>query len=209
VVTPRWQMGVKVPSRFLSTRFVKEASKAGKVLPPEQPARAGSDAAPLDSSLEWMGEESVIIYLEVIPSTECHCKHEEAVAVLLLLWTKEPRCRSAMQHEVFEAHHAELRRKVAPKRKSPSETSAKATRDAVPGSAPRPTVDTGHVGGAPTVLSTRAAARAAARGSLPSGRVEGAAAVPQAVAEKAEAAAVADKEKPVTSSPAKRSRQVE
>ena len=123
VVAPRWPMGVKVPSRFLSARFVKEASKAGKVFPPEQPVRAGSDAAPSDSSLERMGEESVIIFLDVIPSTECHCKHEEAVAVLLLLWTKEPRCRSAMQHEVFKADQAALRRKAAPKRKSPSEAS--------------------------------------------------------------------------------------
>jgi len=208
VVAPRWPMGVKVPSRFLSSRFVKAASKAGTDLPPEQPVGTDSDAAPWDSSLERKSEEYVIIYLDLFPSTECHCKHKEAVAVLLLLWTKEPRCRSAMQHEVFKADHAALRRKAAPKRKSPCGTAAQAARDVAPVLAPRPAGDTINVGRTPSVLTTRAAARAAARGS-PFGCVEGAAAVQKEVEKEAEADAEAGEDEPASSSPAKRTRQVE
>jgi len=219
VVAPRWPMGVKVPSRFLSPRFSKAASKAGKVLPAEEPLRTGADVAAGDDTVARLSEESVTIYLDVIPSTECHCKHEEAVAVLLLLWTKEPRCRSAMQHEVFKADHAALRRKAAPKRKSSSSTCAQAA----PALAPRQPVDSSRVGGASTVLRTRAAARAAARGAPPSsapvlnvevlpapaGRVDGALAVPEVAAEDPAVVAEAEEDEPLTSSPAKRSRQVE
>jgi len=223
VVAPRWPMGVKVPSRFLSPRFFKAASKASKVLPREEPLRAGADMAAGDVSCARLSEESVIIYLDATPSTECHCKHEEAVAVLLLLWTKEPWCRSAMQHEVFKADHAALRRKAAPKRKSPDGTCAKALRDGAPDLAPRQVVDTGRVGRASTVSTTRAAARAAARGATPSaapvlhvevlpapaGRVEGAPAVPEAETEEPEVVSEGEEDGPLTSSPAKRSRQVE
>ena len=137
VVAPRWPMGVKVPSRFLSPRFAKAASKAGKVLPVEEPLRTGADVAAGDDTLARLSEDFVTIYLDAILSTECHCKHEEAVAVLSLLWTKEPRCRSAMQHEVVKADHAALRRKPAPKRRSPDGTGARAVRDGPPDLAPR------------------------------------------------------------------------
>jgi len=223
VVAPRWPMGVTVPSRFLPPRFVKAASKAGKVLPPEEPLRTDADMAAEDISRAGLTEESVIIYLDVIPSSECHCKHEKAVEVWLLLWTKEPRCRSAMQHEVFKADHAALRRKAAPKRKAPNGTCAKSVGDEAPDLAPRQAVDTVRAGGASTVLTTRAAARAAARGApssaapvvhtevrpAPTGGVEGAPAVTEVESEGPEVMAEAGEDEPLLSSPAKRSRQVE
>ena len=58
VVAPRWPMGVKVPSRFLSPRFVKAASKAGKVLPREARLRAGADLAAGDILCARLSEES-------------------------------------------------------------------------------------------------------------------------------------------------------
>jgi len=223
VVAPRWPMGVKVPSRFLSPRLAKAASKAGKVLPAEEPLRTGADVAAADDTLARLSEDFVTIYLDAILSPECHCKHEEAVAVLLLVWTKKPRCRSAMQHEVFKADHAAVRRKPAPKRKSPDGTGAKELRDGPPDLAPRQAVDNGRVGGASTVLTTRAAARAAARGATPSAapvrhvevrpapavRVEGAPVVPEAETLELEVMAEGNEDVPLTSSPAKRSRQVE
>eukprot|EP00168_Porphyra_purpurea_P014350 TRINITY_DN4100_c0_g1_i1.p3 TRINITY_DN4100_c0_g1~~TRINITY_DN4100_c0_g1_i1.p3 ORF type:complete len:252 (+),score=56.13 TRINITY_DN4100_c0_g1_i1:1854-2609(+) len=216
VVAPRWPTSAKVPSRFLSAQSLMSATKAGKVFPAEEPLEAGVDAAAAGSALARLGEESVIIDIDGIPLTECHCKHEGAVALLLFLWTKEPRCRSAMQHEVFKEDHAALRRKVAPKRKSPSGLSAKGLGDVPRDLAPRPTGDSGRVGGVSTVLTTRAAARAAAGGTPPSttpvlylevlpptaGRVEGAPVVQEPSAEEPEAAAASDEDEPATPSPA-------
>jgi len=165
VVAPRWPMGVKVPTRFLPSKMVKSACKSGEVRPAEEPLDEG--AADLFTDQTRLTEEFVTIFLDAIPSSEHHRKHEEAVAALLLLWCKEPRCHSVMKHEVFKADHAALRRKAAPKRKSPS--TAAVPVDGVPaGLAPRPTEAAGFAGGESAVLATRAAARLAAGATAPS-----------------------------------------
>jgi len=215
VVAPRWPMGVKVPTRFLPAKFVKTAAKAGKVLPAERSLATGSDEAAVDQT--QLAEEFVIVILESIPTSENHCKHEEAVAALLLLWSEEPRSRSVMKHEVFKADHAAMRRKAAPKRKSPGASSAAAVA-ASDGVAPSLSAHSGVVG-ASTVLATRAAARAAAGGAPPSatsvlslgilpaptGPAEGAGTVRAAESEEAEEEDEAE-DPPVTPSPAKRGR---
>jgi len=221
VVAPRWPVGVKVPTRFLPSKLVKAASKSGEVRPAEEPLE--EDAAEAVADQTRLTEEFVTIFLDSIPSSEHHCKHEEAVAALLLLWCKEPRCHAVMKHEVFKADHAALRRKATTKRKSPSSAAAGVV-DGVPaGLAPRPTVDAGRVGGAFSVLATRAAARLAAGAAPPSTtpvlhvrvlpspheRNEEAPTVQEPRTEEAAASADAEDNESETSRLAKRSRRAE
>jgi len=149
--------------RFLPLKVTKAARKAGKVLAADEPLNGGVDEVVADQTR--LLEESVVVFLDAIPASENHCKHEEAVAALLLLWDNEPRCKSIMEHEVFKADHAAMRRKAAPKRKSPgcSDGQAASVRDgATPTLVPRPTTDQAAGARPSTVLAARAAARAAA-----------------------------------------------
>jgi len=219
VVAPRWPLGVKVPVRFLPVKYVKDARKAGKVMPAEEPLATGVEDAAADQTR--LMEESVIVYLDAIPTSDNHCKHEEAVAALLLLWDNEPKSKRIMEHEVFKADHAALRRKAAPKRKSPSGSAAQAANagdGSVPTLAPRPPVLAAAAGRPSTVLAVRAAARATAGGAAPDGTPvlfrQLVPAAPGAV-EEAPAAASPPVEEPreepagdlSTSSPTKRARQ--
>jgi len=215
VVAPRWPLGVKVPTSFLPATFVRAAAKAGSVLPAELPLATGGNEA--DADVSRQGERSIIIFLEAIPTSENHFKHKKAMAALLLLWSREPRSRSVMEHEVFKADHAALRRKAASKRKSSGACSsaAVAASDGVARNvSPQP-------GGACTssVLVTRAAARAAAGDAppfatsvlsleslpAPAGRAEGGGTKRVPEAEEAEEEAEAE-DGPVTPRPAKRGR---
>ena len=116
LVAPRWPMGVKVPTRFLPSKMVKSACNLGQDRPAEEPLDEG--AADVFTDQTRLTKELVTIFLDAIPSSEHRCKHEEAVAALLVLWCKEPRCHSVMKHEVFKEDHAALRREAAHKRKS-------------------------------------------------------------------------------------------
>ena len=205
----------KVPTSFLPATFVRAAAKAGSVLPAELPLATGGNEA--DADVSRQGERSIIIFLEAIPTSENHFKHKKAMAALLLLWSREPRSRSVMEHEVFKADHAALRRKAASKRKSSGACSsaAVAASDGVARNvSPQP-------GGACTssVLVTRAAARAAAGDAppfatsvlsleslpAPAGRAEGGGTKRVPEAEEAEEEAEAE-DGPVTPRPAKRGR---
>ena len=129
VVGTRWPLGVNVPMRFLPKKYEKQSKKAGV----RKDSRAGGkdksggdktreeggghDDAPVrDTGEDDTVEDSFIINLDAIPTSEMHCKHEIAVAALLLLWDKEPRARTIMEHEVFKADHAAQRRMAVAKR---------------------------------------------------------------------------------------------
>jgi len=170
VVAPRWPLGVNVPVRFLPVKYVKDARQAGKVVPAEEPL--GTDVEDAAADQTRLMEESVIVFLEAIPTSDNHCKQEEAVAALLLLWDNEPKSKRIMKHEVFKADHAALRRKAAPKRKSPGGSATQAA-NAGNGGAPTlaslPPVHAAAAGRPSPVLAARAAARATAGGAEPDG----------------------------------------
>lgn len=129
VVGTRWPLGVNVPLRFLPKKYEKQSKKAGG----GKGNRAGGkgknggnttqkeggtrdDATVLDTGKDDTEEDSFVITLDAIPTSEMHCKNEIALAALLLLWDKEPRARRIMEHEVFKADHAAQRRMAVAKR---------------------------------------------------------------------------------------------
>jgi len=134
VVGTCWLLGVTVPLRFLPKKYERQSKKAGRGKDNREGGgngKNGGDRAhkevgthdgATDNDMEENNavEDSFVINLDAIPTSEMHCKHEIAVAAVFLLWDKEPKARTIMEHEVFKADRAAQRRMAVAKRNSAS-----------------------------------------------------------------------------------------
>jgi len=174
----QWPLSVVVPARFLTPKATKKLPAATMPTEPlrnncEEPtddqAKEDTDITPVSKKVV---DPAVLIELRAIPTNESHCKQEEAVAAILLLWDKEPRSRSCMMAEVFRVDQQAGKRKQQQGRHKSAAKRDGASASAAVALAPRTGGGDGGGGGGgrdaaaraePPGLGSAAAARASAR----------------------------------------------
>ena len=175
----QWPLSVVVPTRFLTPKTAKKlpaATMLTKTLQDGREEEPADDHAEDDAEITPIPKKAVdpavLVELRAIPTNETHCKQEEAVAAILLLWDKEPRSRSCMMSEVFRVDQQTGKRKQQQGRRKSAATSTGASARGAVALAPRTGGGDGGggagranaaAGAAPPGLGSAAAARAHAR----------------------------------------------